>query len=153
MAICGFNDKIGQGLGLLVEGMIEALQKKAVSTSAAEVLQREIVELDTIVSVLRTAPGQVLPEMFIGLNLLARSMFIEVERELRNSKSGDLGTACRKICDELIDLLARTEMRSQEMRQLANNKSIAIEARNLALWALQTSTQLKPQECPVGEEA
>jgi len=150
MAICGFNDKIGQGLGLLVEGMIEALQKKAVNTSAAEVLQREIVELDTIVSVLRTAPGQVLPEMFIGLNLLARSMFIEVERELRNSKSGDLGAACRTISDQFVDLLARTEMRSQEMRQLGNNTSIAIEARNLALWALQTSTQLRRQECPVG---
>lgn len=145
MAICGFNDKIGEGLKLLVEGMIQALEAKAAATSAEEVLQRELLELDSIISVLETAPGQVLPEMFIGLNLLAKAMFVETERELRYTGNSDLGTVCRRIGTEFIDLLARTEDRSQAMRRQARSESITAEAEKLAQWALELSTRFKSQ--------
>jgi hypothetical protein len=153
MAICGFNDKIGQGIRLLFEGMIDALEKKAAATSTDEVLQRELVELDNIISVLRTAPGEVLPEMFIALNLLARSLFTNVQNELRSSKSNNLARACREVGDNFIDLLAHTELKSEELRSNQNgNESIAADARKLAQWALERSLQYKPEPCSAGQD-
>jgi hypothetical protein len=154
MAICGFNAKIGEGLRLLVEGMIEALEKKARTSSSNEVLARELVELDNIVSVLRSAPGEVLPEMFIGLNLLAKSLFAEVQNELRSSGSHDLATACREVGKNFVDLLAQTELRSEELRSHQHgNGSIAAEARELAQWALERSMHYKSETRCAGQDA
>ena len=145
MAICGFNDKIGDGLKLLVEGMIEALEVKAAAASPEKALQRELLELDTIICVLRTAKGQVLPEMFVGLNLLAKAMFVEVERELRNSVTNDLRAVCLRIGTEFIDLLARTEDRSKALRQQNESTLITTEAKRLAQWALEASSRFNAQ--------
>jgi hypothetical protein len=151
MAICGFNQKIGEGLNLLVEGMIEALEKKAEISSSEEVLARELVELNSIVSVLSTAPGEVLPQMFIGLNLLAKSMFVEVQHELRSDGSDDLASACRKIGNDFVDLLARTEIRNEEIRsRQLGNESVEESARNLAQWALERSRLYKAEPSLVG---
>jgi hypothetical protein len=140
MAICGYNEKIGNGLKMLVEGMIDALEKKAATSSAEVVLKRELVELDNIISVLKTAPGEVLPEMFIGLNLLAKSMFSEVQKELYSSQSEDLASACRKIGNNFVDLLAQTELKNEELRsRLDAGGSVAENAQNLARWALKKS--------------
>jgi hypothetical protein len=141
MAICGYNEKIGNGLKLLVEGMIDALEKKMEAGSANAVLQRELMELDNIITVLRTAPGEVLPEMFIGLNLLARAMFSEVQRELAISDTNDLAGACRRVGDSFIGLLAQTELKHQELRSHSDGRaSIAAQARTLAQWALEKSS-------------
>lgn len=141
MAICGYNEKIGNGLKLLVEGMIEALEKKMEAGSANAVLQRELIELDNIITVLKTASGEVLPEMFIGLNLLARAMFSEVQRELAISGTNDLADACRRIGDHFIGLLAQTELKHQELRSHSDRQaSVAAQARALAQWALEKSS-------------
>lgn len=154
MAICGFNEKIGQGLQLLVEGMIDALEKKAQTSSSKEVLARELVELDNIISVLSTAPGEVLPEMFIGLNLFAKSLFAEVQNELRSSGSDDLAAACREVGNNFVDLLAQTELRSEELRSHQHgNESVAESARTLARWALKRSQLCKVEPYSVGQGA
>jgi len=141
MAICGYNEKIGNGLKLLVEGMIDALEKKMEVGSANAVLQRELLELDNIITVLRTAPGETLPEMFIGLNLLARAMFSEVQKELLISDNNDLAGACRRVGDSFIGLLAQTELKHQELRSHSDgHTSIAAQARSLAQWALEKSS-------------
>ncbi len=140
MAICGYNEKIGNGLKMLVEGMIDALEKKVATSSTEAVLKRELVELDAIISVLKTAPGEVLPEMFIGLNLLAKSMFSEVQKELHSSGSKDLAAACRKVGNNFVDLLAQTELKNEDLRSHpAAGGSIATNAQNLAKWALEKS--------------
>jgi hypothetical protein len=140
MAICGYNEKIGNGLKLLVEGMIDALEKKMEAGSASAVLQRELVELDTIIAILRTAPGEVLPEMFIGLNLLARALFSKVQQELLASDSNDLAGACQRVGDDFIGLLTQTELKHQELRSHDDGRiSIAAQARALAQWALERS--------------
>lgn len=140
MAICGFNDKIGEGLHLLVEGMIEALEKKAAATSAHVVLANELVELDNIISVLRNAKEEVLPEMFIGLNLLAKALFTEVQHDLHASRDKNLGKACREVGDRFIDLLAQTERKHEEMHlQESDGDLVARRARKLAEWALEYS--------------
>lgn len=150
VAICGFNDKIGQGLQLLVEGMIEALVKKAQTSSSTEVLSRELIELDNIISVLSEAPGEFLPEMFIGLNLLAKSMFVEVQNELQCSGSDDLATACRTVGDEFVSLLAETELRNEELRNGQDrDQSVAESARVLARWALERSRLQNAEPCAV----
>ena len=151
MAICGYNDRIGEGLQLLVEGMIEALQKKAEMTSSQEVLAREQVELDNIISVLKTAPGEVLPEMFIGLNLLAKSLFSAVQNEMRESGSDDLAGPCREVGNHFVDLLAETEKRNEELRSHQDgNVSVAESARRLARWALERSQHYKLEPCSAG---
>lgn len=149
MAICGYNEKIGNGLRLLVEGMIDALEKKMEAGSANAVLQHELLELDNIITVLKTAPGEVLPEMFIGLNLLARAMFSEVQRELTISDSNDLAGACRRVGDHFIGLLAQTELKHQELRSHSNGRaSIAAQARALAQWALEKSSSYEVGRVP-----
>ncbi len=140
MAICGYNEKIGNGLKLLVEGMIDALEKKMEGGSANAVLQRELIELDNIITVLRTAPGEVLPEMFIGLNLLSRAMFSEVQRELVVSGTNNLAGACRRVGENFIGLLAQTELKHQELRLHSDDRtSVAAQARALAQLALEKS--------------
>ncbi len=57
MAICGYNEKIDNGLKLLVEGMIDALEKKMEGGSVTVVLQRELVELDNIIAA-EDRPGE-----------------------------------------------------------------------------------------------
>ncbi len=152
MAICGFNEKIGEGLQLLVEGMIDALEKKAQTSSSHEVLAREQIELDNIISVLKTAPGEVLPEMFIGLNLLAKSLFTAVQNELRASGSDDLAGACREVGNNFVDLLAQTEMRNEELRShQEGNESVAESASKLARWALERSQLYKLEPCSAGQ--
>ena len=137
MAICGYNEKIGNGLKLLVEGMINSLEKKMEAGSANAVLQRELVELDNIITTLRTAPGETLPEMFVGLNLLARAMFLEVQKELLASGNNDLAGACRRVGNNFVDLLAQTEAQHQELRD--GHGSVAEQARVLAQWFLERS--------------
>jgi hypothetical protein len=141
MAICGYNEKIGNGLKLLLEGMIESLEKKMESASADAVLQQELVELDNIIDVLKAAPEEVLPKMFVGLNLLAQAMFLEVKEEFLSSDEQDLGSVCRMIGSRFVDLLAETERRHQELRSFNTDQlSIAEHARSLARWALQKSS-------------
>jgi hypothetical protein len=141
MAICGYNEKIGNGLKLLVEGMIDALEKKMEDGSANVVLQRELVELDNIIAVLKTVPGKTLPEMFIGLNLLARAMFSDVQKELLVSGNNDLAGACRRVGDGFISLLAQTELKHQELRSHDDGRTLAAaQARTLAQWALERSS-------------
>lgn len=144
MAICGYNEKIGNGLKLLIEGMIDALNGKMEVGSANVVLRRELVELDNIITVLKTVAGETLPEMFIGLNLLARAMFLEVQEELLITGNDDLTGACRKVGDSFIGLLAQVELKHQELRSHSGDyTSVAAQARTLAQWALEKARRMK----------
>lgn len=142
MAICGFNEKIGSGLSLLIAGMIDALKEKAVLSTPRDVLVNELVELDNIISVLKEAEGEVLPEMFVGLNLFAKALFVEVQHDIGAPKRENLENACREIGDRFIDLLARTEIQSKLIRsQQKGRTALAERARELAEWALERSRE------------
>lgn len=140
MAICGFNEKIGNGLRLLSEGMIDALETKAVRSTPEKVLARELVELENIISVLRTSEGEVLPEMFIGLNLFAKALFVRAQQDLTSLRGESLETVCREISENFIDLLSQTERRSEQMPLREDgSEAVAKRARELAQWALDQS--------------
>jgi hypothetical protein len=140
MAICGYNEKIGNGLSLLIEGMVDALEKKVAASTPLAVLANELVELDNINSVLRNAKGEVLPEMFVGLNLLAKALFNQVQHELETSGGEDLGSGCREVGNRFNDLLAQTERKNEELQsRLVGNRSVAERAQDLAKWALEQS--------------
>lgn len=147
MTICGYNDTIGEGLRMLVDGMVEALEKKAESTSVQDVLAREAVELDSMIAVMRNAQGGTLPEMFVGLNLLAKALFRRVQEDLIAQNSEDLGGACREVGESFIELLSNTENEYEERRALGGKSLSAQEcAREVAEWALRRSVDLGSQK-------
>lgn len=142
MGICGFNEKIGRGLDLLIEGMIEALEKKVRTSSEEAVLARELIELDNMIAVLEAAKGEVLPEMFVGLDVLAKALFLQVQSDLKSSGNHRLGGACREIGNRFVDLLARTEQMNSGLELESNSKdAIAEKARRVAQWAVRWSRE------------
>jgi hypothetical protein len=147
MTICGYNDTIGGGLRMLVDGMVEALEKKAAKTSVQEVLEREAVELEAMITTMRTAQGETLPEMFVGLNLLAKALFQRVQEDLKLQNSDDLGAACREIGESFIELLSDTETEYEVQREAGGeNLSAQTCAREVAEWALRRSALLDGQK-------
>jgi hypothetical protein len=149
VAICGYNEKIGDGLRLLIEGMVDALETKTQVVSVNSVLSRELIELDSIISVLRSARGDVLPEMFIGLNLFASALFAAVRREVCSAAPPTLANACMKVGEQFIELLSMTE-RENQLLPLSewSDDAIASRAKLLAGWALQQSKRLETQLTP-----
>lgn len=147
MAICGYNDKIGKGLTILVEGMIEALEKKAEAASVSEVFVREMVELNTMIATMQKAQGSTLPEMFVGLNFLAKALFERVQRQLNDAKGGEtIASECRAVGEEFIDLLSRTEKRHEVLRSTSGKDVPAEElARELAEWVVMQSEVRKAE--------
>ncbi|TAK93478.1 MAG: hypothetical protein EPO07_18075 [Verrucomicrobia bacterium] len=145
MSICGYNDKIGQGLQILVEGMIEALEKKAAVTSVSQVLDREIIELDTMITTMRK-DGDTLPEMFVGLNILAKALFERVRHNLTESGSDDLAGECRAVAGAFNELLSDAEKRNEE--QDHRNAPAEKAARQLAEWVLQQCVSGRLEKVP-----
>ena len=143
MSICGYNEKIGSGLQTLVEGMVEALEKKAETASVTEVLDREMVELETMIGVMQQAHGAALPEMFVGLNILAKALFEQVRRNLEITKSDQLGAECRLIGQSFVDLLSETEQRYEQLRTTDATTSVAESAKQLAEWVLEQSPRFQ----------
>jgi hypothetical protein len=140
MGICGYNDKIGGGIQLLVEGMIDALEKKAAASTTDEVLALELVELEAMISVLGATEGETLPTMFAGLDILAKALFSAVRAELLSSRNRSLAVACRRIGGEFVDLLAETEAKSQQMKKSQEAQASPADlAEALAEWALSRS--------------
>jgi hypothetical protein len=137
MTICGYNERIGEGLRILVEGMVQALEEKLNYASVSEVMDNEIIELETMIETMRATHGETLPEMFVGLNLLAKPLFERVRSNLRESKSENLGVECRAIGEMFVNILADTERRSIEQRLRKSKKASPDNlARELAQWVL-----------------
>jgi hypothetical protein len=146
MGICGYNDKIGGGIQLLVEGMIDALEKKAATSTTDEVLALELVELEAMISVLGATEGETLPTMFAGLDILAKALFSAVRAELLSSRDPNLAVACRRIGGEFVNLLAETEAKSQHLKSSPEAQdSPAGLAETLAEWALSRSRGALPE--------
>lgn len=96
-----------------------------------------------MIKTMTAADGQTLPEMFVGLNLLAKAMFKRVQDDLLAQNSDDLAGACREVGDCFIELLSDTEANYEERRD-AGGSSISAEtcARETAEWALRRSVEL-----------
>ena len=138
MAICDYNDNIGRGLEILVEGMIEALEVKAKHESVDVVFSRELVELETMIGVMEKAHGNTLPAMFVGLNLLARALFERVYRNLQTSRREDFAKECREVGKAFILLLAETERRHQDLRSTKGKEVAPYQlAKELAEWVVR----------------
>jgi len=138
MAICGYNEKIGEGLRILVDGMVEALENKVDHSTVEEVLRREVIELETMIFTMKKAENETLTEMFVGLDILAKALFERVRKNLKDLKSEALGAECRGVGESFIALLSEAEKRS-EQRRIINGKEIPPEifARELAEWVVR----------------
>lgn len=144
MGICGYNDKIGDGLRLLFEGMSDALESKSKKRSSLEVVERELIELDQIIGVLKTAPLETLPTMFAGLNFLARALFEHTHEELQKSPERSLTDICEVTCEDFVSLLAETEGENERIAPGEwSEEAIATRAKRLGEWALQRSRETK----------
>jgi|GEM_PF-2268624 hypothetical protein len=137
MAICGYNHQIGAGLQTLVEGMITALEQKARKDIVTNVLDRELIELDNMIAVMRNGSAETLPSMFVGLNLMARALFEQVRANLRVSGGEDLAGECRRVGDAFVKLLAETEERHVEQRAKRVEAPAAEMAAELAEWVVK----------------
>jgi hypothetical protein len=147
MTICGYNDKIGEGLRILFEGMIQALHEKAVKSSAEAVMDNEIIELEAMINTLSRAKGKTLPEMFVGLNLLAKPLFERVRANLKSSVNGDLGMECREVGEAFVALLADAERKSIRQRlKLGSNIEPEELASDLAQWVLKECEKREKRE-------
>lgn len=78
MAICGYNEKIGEGLRLLIEGMAMSMQEKADRLGTIQALDDELYELSEMIKRMQ-GKGPV-PEIFIGLDIFAERFFAEVKK-------------------------------------------------------------------------
>ncbi len=78
MAICGYNKKIGSGLKLLFDGMIDSMEEKAAKThSEIKVLDDEIRELNIMIEKMQNQG--VIQDIFIGLNTFAKHFLSKLE--------------------------------------------------------------------------
>jgi hypothetical protein len=144
MSICGYNDKIGDGLRLLVEGMIEALDRKTKASPIAAVLDREVTELEAMIGTLSKADHCTLAQMFVGLNILARALFEQVRQMPGVERESSWADECRSVCEAFTVLLSRTENhyeQSEQRRSALTKRSVERLAEQLALWALRHSEE------------
>ena len=118
MSICGYNEMIGQGIRLMVKGMAVELIKKSDETTPKLALERELEELPVLINKMKEKGNSTEIEMFVGLNLLAKALFIFVNDGLsKNSESADLDSLCALGADNFISILEETEKESLTLRR------------------------------------
>ncbi len=140
MSLCGYNEKIGKGLEFFIEGMADSLNEKTLLRSKEQVLEQELIELENMIDVLKTATHNTSAEMFVGLNMLAQAMFLNVRDKIGKDNNRDLVKTCVEVGKDFINLLARTEEKNKQVPLAEwNNMAIADKARSLAGWAVDNS--------------
>ena len=119
MSICGYNGTIGRGLELLIEGMALELKNKVTpSNSSLKVIQRELIEISVLTEEMQKTHGSTEIEMFIGLNLLAKSLFHNASEKLSDkSTEDDLVDSCNDIGKKFISILESTENYSESIKK------------------------------------
>lgn len=101
MAICGYNKKIGGGLKLLFDGMIDSMEEKATKINdEIKVLDDEIRELNIMIDKMKNQG--VIQDIFIGLNTLAKHFFIEIRKQLISDPSESIRSLSDKISPSFI---------------------------------------------------
>ncbi len=117
MTICGFNDQIGEGVTTLVEGMIVAMRSRGMATGRGmtELVEEELVDLETLTGVLEKKGAVGLFGMFRGLNILASAFFELVQKDMRGGQTFDV--ACRAAGKRFNALLEQAELMHLELRK------------------------------------
>jgi hypothetical protein len=134
MAICGYNEKIGSGLSMLIAGMAEAIEQKARLKGAPAAVERELIELDAMIETMSVGGASRLVKMFVGLNIFARELFAGVEA----ADSLAVSQQCHEIGQRFVTLLEATEKRNQETGPGPNGEEDAqSQARSLAVWVMR----------------
>lgn len=137
MTICGYNETIGRGLRLLIQGMIEALERKSEACPINELLDREVVELEAMIETLGVDDRNTLAQMFVGLNFLARALFEQVRQNQSNASDTTWHDEMRSIGEAFNILLSRTEDHGEQRRAAGEGRPPQQFAKELARWALQ----------------
>lgn len=135
MTICGYNAQIGMGLNLLIEGMATAMQEKAeIAEDAIQALDDEISELDIMIEVMKNK-GTV-QDMFVGLNILAKYLFLEIRREIINSPNSSIPDLCERIGEAFISTVRDAE---EYRKTLDVDNSDNLEIKLVAEWVNNNS--------------
>ncbi len=120
MAICGYNTKIGSGLKLLFDGMIDSMEEKALKSSEIEALDDEIRELNVMIE--RIQNQGVIQDIFIGLDILAMHFFIDIRKQLKNNPNESLRSLAEKLAPSFIMTIKGAEEYRNDFESVPNEK-------------------------------
>lgn len=136
MTICGYNQKMGDGLEVLFQGMYEAVAQKALQEGIeiSAVLERELVEIPCINLELKRSFSPEL-QMFCGLNDIAMPFFAEVLEHIRSGK--DPRTSFSMVLQEFVSTLEHAEGESEKRPQVEGKENVQGRAKALGKWIRQ----------------
>jgi len=118
MAICGYNKKIGNGLKLLFDGMIDSMEEKAVKSNEIKVLDDEIRELNIMIE--RMQNQGVIQDIFIGLNTFAKHFFTEIRKQIEINPTESLRSLADKITPAFIMTIKGAEEYRNDFESIPN---------------------------------
>lgn len=119
MAICGYNKKIGGGLNMLFDGMIDSMEEKATKiNNQIKVLDDEIRELDIMIEKMQNQG--VVQDIFIGLNTFAKHFFIEIRKQLLINPNETIRRLADKISPSFILTVKGAEEYRNKLSEVPN---------------------------------
>ena len=119
MAICGYNKKIGGGLNILFDGMIDSMEEKALKIqNEIKVLDDEIRELDIMIGKMQNQG--VIQDIFIGLNTFAKYFFIEIRQQLLINPNETIRSLADKISPSFILTVKGAEEYRNKLSEVPN---------------------------------
>ena len=119
MAICGYNKKIGGGLNMLFDGMIDSMEEKATKiNNQIKVLDDEIRELDIMIEKMQNQG--VIQDIFIGLNTLAKHFFVEIKKQIELNPNETLRSMADKISPAFIMTIKGAEEYRNDFEKVPN---------------------------------
>lgn len=132
MAICGYNEKIGLGLNALIEGMASSMEEKALKVGAINALDYELYELQEMIMAMEgKGPIQ---EIFVGLNIFAQKLFIEVKKELEANPEKTVTSVMEDIRLKFVCTIKSAEAFRESLDEPALIRNNKVPIKVLAEW-------------------
>jgi len=113
MTICGYNQKIGDALIMLVDGLIDAMERRVTSEGPVTALKVEINELEIMI---KTMNGHgTMPDMFVGLNVLALHLFKAAHADIESNSGATIRSSCQNNARAFINTLSDAEAYREDL--------------------------------------
>jgi hypothetical protein len=140
MTICGYNAKIGAGLNLLIEGMASSMDEKAMKVGAIKALDDELFELQEMIDIMQNqGPVQ---EIFVGLNLFAKKLFIEVKEIVLQNPDRSISDIMEDIGPKFVSTIKYAEEFRESLNEPSLVKNNEIPIRIVANWVNDNASRI-----------
>ena len=139
MAVCGYNEEMGDGIRTLCRGMYNEIKKKSLmeGVSLSSILERELIEIPEINRCISKSSEANL-SAFFGLNELALPLF---SMALERCVDGDLPVEeFDKIVERFINCLRRVEEKNLMMPYSGKGEDLSERARRLGVWIAENAS-------------